>query len=252
MLETVQHGEVWELRMNRPPVNALGAELVAQLLEAVRAAPKQGAQALLLSSARPRIFSAGLDVPSLLKFERAQLSAFLAEFFTLTETLGRSPVPVIAAINGHAPAGGAVLSICCDYRVMAEGEFLIGVNEVAVGLMVPTHIHHALVRLVGAGAAERLVTEGKMIGAAEALRLGLVNELAPPEEVVQRALAQAQRMLALPRQAMLSMRAVARADLHAAFAQAQLDTRSVGDFFYREEAQKTLHALVAKLAAKKS
>lgn len=250
MLDTIRHGEVLELRMNRPPVNALGSELVARLLEAVRGAPREGAQALVLSGG-PRIYSAGLDVPALLKFERAQLYAFLGEFFSLTEALGRSPIPVIAAITGHAPAGGAVLSICCDYRVMAEGAVRIGVNEVEVGLMVPTHILRALERLVGAGAAERLVVEGRMIESAEALRLGLVNELAPAPEVVARALAQAQRMLALPREAMLSMRAVARAELHAAFAQAQLDTRTVGDFFFRESAQKTLQALVAKLAAKK-
>lgn len=250
MLETVRHGEILELRMNRPPVNALGPELVGRLLEAIRTAPREGAQALLLSGSA-RIFSAGLDVPALLKFERPQLDAFLTEFFSLTEGLGRCPIPVIAAITGHAPAGGAVLSVCCDYRVMAEGAIRIGVNEVEVGLMVPTHIFRALVHIVGGANAERLVTEGKMIESAEALRIGLVNELAPADQVVPRALAQAQRMLALPREAMLSMRAVARGSIHAAFAEAQLDTRTVGDFFYRESAQTTLKALVARLGAKK-
>ncbi len=250
MLDTIRHGEVLELRMNRPPVNALGPELVARLLEAVRGAPREGAQALVLSGSS-RIFSAGLDVPALLKFERPELYAFLTEFFSLTEALGRSSIPVIAAITGHAPAGGAVLSVCCDYRVMAEGSFRVGVNEVEVGLMAPTHIFRALVHIVGGAAAERLVTEGKMLDAAEALRVGLVNELAPSDQVVPRALAHAERMLALPREAMLNMRAVARAELHSAFAQAQLDTHTVGDFFYRESAQTTLKALVAKLASKK-
>ncbi len=250
MLESIKHGEVLELRMSRPPVNALGPELVTRLLEAVKAAPQQGGQALILSG-QPRIFSAGLDVPALLKLEQAQLSAFLSEFFTLTATLGRSPIPVIAAITGHSPAGGAVLSVCCDYRVMAEGEFKIGVNEVEVGLLVPTHIYRALELLVGPGSAERLAVEGRMILAAEALRCGLVNELAPLEQVVPRALAQAHKMLALPRQAMLNMRRNARTELHSAFAQAQNDARMLAEIFYGAEAQTTLRALVARLAQKK-
>lgn len=250
MLDAIRHGEVLELRMNRPPVNALGPELVGKLLTTVRNAPREGVQALVLSGS-PRIFSGGLDVAALLKFAPAELYAFLTEFFSLTEALGRCPIPVIAAITGHSPAGGAVLSICCDYRVMTEGSFRIGVNEVEVGLMVPAHIYRALIHIVGGANAERLVVEGKMIDSAEALRIGLVNELAPSDQVVPRALAQAQRMLALPREAMLSMRAVARADIHAAFAQAQLDTRTVGDFFHRESAQQTLKAVMARLSAKK-
>src|SRR5688572_31636158 len=117
------------------------------------------------------MFSAGLDVPSLLALDRAGIVRFWGEFFGLVRAIARSPIPTVAAIGGHSPAGGAVLAIFCDYRVMARGSYRIGLNEVQVGLTVPEIIQAALRRLVGAYRAERLMVAGAMLESEDALRV---------------------------------------------------------------------------------
>lgn len=248
MLESIRHDNVLELKLARPPVNALDPKLVAALREAIAHAPAQGARAIVLSG-QPGLYSAGLDVPALLALDRAGMIAFWGEFIGLVRSIARSPVPIVAAITGHSPAGGAVLSIFCDYRIMARGSFKIGLNEVMVGLTVPEPIQVGLRRLVGHYRAERLMVAGAMVESEEAQRIGFVDELADVADVVPRALAWARQLLALPHEAMSSTRRLARADLHAA-----LDRADVGEDFadawFGEEAQSTLRALVAKLKAK--
>jgi 3,2-trans-enoyl-CoA isomerase len=133
MIVTSNHGTVRELRMNRPPVNALNLELVAALRQAVERAPLDGVRALVVSGA-PGRFSAGLDVPLLLGLDRGGIALLWREFYALLKALARSPIPIAAAITGHAPAGGTVLPLFCDWRVGADGDFKLGLSEVQVGL----------------------------------------------------------------------------------------------------------------------
>jgi enoyl-CoA hydratase/carnithine racemase len=252
MLRTIRHGEIHELRLDRPPVNALDPELIAALRAALAAAPGEGAQALVLSGA-PGIFSAGLDVPRLLALDRAGIRAAWAEFYGLMATLAGSAVPVAAAITGHSPAGGAVLAILCDHRVMAEGEFTIGLNEVQVGIAMPPVIHAVLSRLVGPRQADRLCVGGLMIDPEEALRVGFIDELVPPEQVVAIALHWCRTLLALPRRAMLETRRTARAPL-AALLGAQGDPAEVElmvERWFSAETQATLAAVVERLKKKR-
>jgi Delta3-Delta2-enoyl-CoA isomerase len=251
MLERHSHpDDILELRMARPPVNALNPELLTALREAIEAASATGARGLLLSGS-PGIFSAGLDVPYLLTLDRAALEQAWGCFFAVCSALARSPIPSVAALTGHAPAGGAVLGLFCDYRVMAEGEFRIGLNEVQVGLVVPDCIQHALRRTVGAYRAERLMVAGAMVEAAEAARIGMVDELAAPDAVIARSLAWMQALLALPRSAMLRTRELSRADLIAAIGDpARLRLDEFLDAWFGDETQGVLRALVARLKAK--
>ncbi|MDP2324363.1 MAG: enoyl-CoA hydratase/isomerase family protein, partial [Gammaproteobacteria bacterium] len=136
MLHIQFHDAVAEIRMDRPPANALNREFVERLLAALETARMDGAHAIILTG-RPGMFSGGLDVPELLGLDRRQVEAFWGLFFSLTRQLAGSPVPVIAAISGHAPAGGAVLALQCDWRIGVTGQFRIGLNEVQVGLPVP-------------------------------------------------------------------------------------------------------------------
>ena len=134
MIITTDHGPVRELRLDRPPANALTPELIVELREALTRAPEEGVKAMVLSG-RPGRFSGGLDVPYLLPLDREGMEHLWRELYRLLQTLAASPVPIAAAITGHSPAGGAVLAMFCDYRVMAEGDFLIGLNEVHVGIV---------------------------------------------------------------------------------------------------------------------
>ncbi len=256
MLDRITHDQILELRLARPPVNALSPALVAQLRPAIADAAGQGFRAVVLSG-MPKIFSGGLDIVELIELDRAGMIAFWGDFFGLMAAIARSPIPVVAAITGHSPAGGAVLSIFCDYRVMArspdpEKPFRIGLNEVQVGLMVPEVIQLALRRLVGAHRAERLMVAGAMVDSDEALRIGFVDELVAIDDVVPRAIAWCQQHLALPPLAMSNTRRFARSDL----AELMGDTRrfpaeDFASMWFGEETQAVLRAVIEKLKSKK-
>jgi len=250
MLDLIKHDTIHELRLARPPVNALNPALVHALRTAVEGAPHEGARGIVLSG-REGMFSAGLDVPTLLQLERDHLRVFWNDFFGLCAALARSSIPVVAAVTGHAPAGGAVLAIMCDYRVMADGAFKIGLNETQVGLAVPDCIQAALRRLIGAYRAERLMVAGAMLEASAAKAVGFVDELVATDLVVPRAIAWLSDLLKLPPIAMSETRRLARADLTAVFADPDaLHVEDLLDRWFAPEAQSVLQALVARLKSK--
>ena len=251
MILTVDHGPIRELRLNRPPVNALSAELIAGLRQVILAAPAQGARALILSGS-PGRFSGGLDIPSLMALDRPTMDSVWRDFYGLLGAFAQSPIPIATAITGHAPAGGTVLSIFSDWRVMAQGDFRVGLNEVQVGIQMPPLIMKALRRLVGAREAEHMAVAGVLVTVEEALRIGLVDDVADPEQVVNRALEWCERLLALPPEAMLGTRREARADLCALFTEdTETELREVTAMWWRPETQNTLRALAERLGKKK-
>ena len=251
MLDILPHdGDIHEIRMARAPVNAFDIGLVRALREAIVQAPSNGARGIVLSGAQG-MFSAGVDVPALIQRDRAGVQEFWNEFFALCGAIAASSIPTVAAITGHSPAGGAVVALFCDYRIMAHGPYKIGLNEVQVGLSVPEPIQFALRRIVGNYRAERLVVAGAMVDAEQAHVIGLVDELATVEQVVQRAVMWMTDMLKLPPNAMLRTRAIARADLVAVWGDTSdlLDPGFIDDFF-ADETQGVLRALVARLKSK--
>jgi enoyl-CoA hydratase/carnithine racemase len=250
MLLTFDHGAIREVRLNRPPANALSCELIVALREAVEAAPQKGTRAIVLSGA-PGRFSGGLDVPLLLTCGHAAIAVLWREFYALMKALAGSPIPIAAAITGHAPAGGTVLTLFCDWRVMADGDFKIGLNELQVGLPLPLVMMAALRRLVGARHAEHLAVAGLLISPSKALSVGLVDELAPHEQVIDRALHWCQTLLALPAEAMTATRREARTDLIEYFEQnVEPELQGATASWWAPETQSALNALTAKLGKK--
>jgi len=214
MLEIQEHeGRIRELRLARPPVNALNLDLLRALTAAVTAAQHDAA---LILSGQPGLFTAGLDVRAMLELDRDAVSQVFVELWRVQRAIACSPVPVIFALTGHSPAGGTVLAIHGDYRIMALGEFRLGLNEVQVGLLPGGPIHGAFRRLVG-GHATQLLSRGALVDPANALRVGLVDELCDAAQVAARALEVAREYCALPRDPMLRTRALARKDLHELF-----------------------------------
>jgi enoyl-CoA hydratase/carnithine racemase len=241
------HGVV-EFALARAPVNALNPGLCAQLADGVRGAIAGGASGIVLSGG-PKVFSAGLDVPHLLGLgaDRAALRTAWSGFFDAVRAIGESPVPVAAAIAGHAPAGGCVLALCCDYRVMAEGPFRIGLNETQVGLVAPEGIQHLLRRVVGAYRAERMLVAGEMVDSARAFDIGLVDELVAIDAVGRRALAWVEALLALPRKPMLRTREIARADLVAALQPERIELEHFLDAWMEPDTQAGLRVMLARI-----
>jgi Delta3-Delta2-enoyl-CoA isomerase len=250
MIRTLDHGDVRELRLDRPPANALSPELIAALRAAVETAPGAGARALVLSGS-PGRFSGGLDVPLLIQLDRPAIADVWRSFYRLLRSLASSPIPIAAALTGHAPAGGTVLALFCDARFMAEGDFKLGLNEVQVGIPMPPTIFRAARRLVGPREAERLSVTGQLISGAEAHRIGLVDELVPPDGVVERAVDWCRALLALPPRALAITREAARADLVGLFDETDAELPLLVDRWFSDETQGVLRALAERLKKKK-
>lgn len=248
MINTALQDGIAEIAMDRPPANALNLDLLQRLERAHRQACEDGARVIVLTG-REGMFSAGLDVPELLPQPRRAIESFWHKFFDLNLALATSPVPVIAAVSGHAPAGGAILAIHCDYRIGARGAFRIGLNEVSVGLPVPDCIMLALEHLVGPRVAQRLGMTAQLLSMEEALGCGLLDELAEPGELMEQARAWGRRLASLPPLAMNRTRLLARARLATALHPAA-DARVAADLWFSAETQAGMRALVERLAKK--
>ncbi|MFT5291322.1 MAG: 3,2-trans-enoyl-CoA isomerase [Planctomycetota bacterium] len=247
LIERTEHGPVHELRLNRPPANALNRALIEALLGEVRSAPQRGAKALVISG-RAGMFSGGLDVPELLGQPRAEMHALWKSFFALMEAIATSPAPVAAAITGHAPAGGCVIALFCDQRIMSEGRYRIGLNEVQVGLRMPRPILTAAQHVVGRRQAARMATTAELFTVEEALRIGLIDDAVAIDQVVPSAIAWGEKIAALPPIAMSKTRALARDEFQSTFR--GLDEEQLElflDEWFGDETQGAMGALVKAL-----
>lgn len=251
MLKTIDHGEIGEIRLARLPVNALNLKFVNTLTQSVREAQVEYKAVVL--SGQERVFSAGLDIVELIQTDREGMTHFWRSFFELLETIACSKVPVAAAITGHSPAGGAIISLMCDYRVMSDGKFRIGLNETRVGLIIPWVLHKAMQRVVGAKTTEKMIVAGTLIEPGEALKIGLVDALESTyEATIQNAVQWCRDLLSLPRHAMLGNRAIARAHFKQEFFTNTADSvASFVDTWFLDETQAVMNDLVTQLKSRK-
>lgn len=172
------------LSLDRGRSNAINSEMLSELSRTIRNIENDDSIAGLILTGKDGFFSAGLDLIELYDYDEDQIKAFWLDFLTLVTELASFKKPLIAAITGHSPAGGCVLAICCDYRIMAEGKFIIGLNEVPVGIIVPENIFHLYAFWLGTANASRFLLEGKLMNTAEALQCGLIDEVVNPESIL--------------------------------------------------------------------
>jgi enoyl-CoA hydratase/carnithine racemase len=192
-------GDLAILTLSRGKANPLNCALVEELCGAVAAAAADGSvRGLVLASDRPRFFSSGFDIREVFTYDRDGMAAFFGRFIDLYESLYGFPKPVVAALSGHTFAGGAILAIACDFRIMAEGDFGFALNEINLGLALSPTIRRMLTDAVGVAAAREVLLFGEPLTPARALEIGLVRELAPPDKVLDRAIACARILAAKP------------------------------------------------------
>jgi enoyl-CoA hydratase/carnithine racemase len=245
-VEQIEHGDVRELRMNRPPVNAFTDEFLGQLRAAMERATQEEMKGIVLSGS-PGRFSAGFDLPFLLSLDRTEIAKTWQELYGLLRTIAASPIPIVAAMTGHAIAGGTVIAMFCDRRVMAAGDYKIGLNEVQVGIPLPPIVLGCLKRLVGSRVAEYLAVTGLLLSPQKALEFGLVDELHELDFVVNRAVEWCERVVVLPEAAM-STRHDARGDLVALFENAlQPEQDSFTTSWFSPSTQKHVRVAVERL-----
>jgi len=198
-IQSERDGDLLILTMARGKANALNHVMVSELSNAVgEAARDSSVRGLVLASNRPRFFSSGFDVREVFAYDREGMARFFGGFIDLYEGVYRCPKPVVAALSGHAFAGGAILASACDFRIMAEGDYGFALNEINVGLALSGGMRRMVVHAAGLTGARELLLLGEPISPARALEIGLVKELAPAEEVRGRAITLARFLAAKP------------------------------------------------------
>ncbi|MFL6799337.1 MAG: enoyl-CoA hydratase/isomerase family protein [Xanthobacteraceae bacterium] len=197
MIELCEIDGIALVRMAHRKANAMSLEFCDELIacfEQVRLSP---ARAMVLTG-QGTIFSAGVDLVRVLEGGKAYVRSFLPALNAMFMAAFSHPKPVIAAVNGHAIAGGCVLACACDRRVAARTESRIGVPELLVGVAFPA----VAMEIMRAAAApehfEQLIFDGNTYAPVDALARGLVNEIVEPQELMERAMGTAMTLAKLP------------------------------------------------------
>ena len=189
-------GAVGLVTINRPEaLNALNPQVLADLKAVFEGIDQNAIRCVVVTGAGEKSFVAGADIGSMSVMTKAEGEAFGKmgnDVFRMIETF---PIPVIAAVNGFALGGGNELAMCCDSRICSDNA-MFGQPEVGLGITPGFSGTQRLPRRVGIAKAKELIFSGKVIGAAEAEKIGLVNAVYAPEELIPGAIAMAKSFTA--------------------------------------------------------
>ncbi len=178
------HDSVAVVRLRRGVSNAINLTLVTELRSLLsKAARDRQVHGLVLTSANSKFFSIGFDLPALYELSPQDFKEFYQAYNRLCLDLYSWPKPTLAALPGHAIAGGCILAMCCDGRIIATGRKLTGLNEVKLGVPVPYPADRILREIVGSRNARIIMEGGEFYPPDEALALGLVDRILPAEDL---------------------------------------------------------------------
>jgi len=184
------------IRLNRPKVNALNDQVTEELAAAARAAAADEVRAVVIYGGE-RVFAGGADIKDMAEAGYAEMTARAARLHEAMNLLAGLGKPVVAAITGYALGGGLEVALAADFRVAGESARL-GQPEILLGVIPGAGGTQRLPRLIGPAKAKDLVFSGRMVGAAEALAIGLVDQVVPDADVYQAAVDMVKRYAAGP------------------------------------------------------
>jgi enoyl-CoA hydratase len=196
-LKIEMHGAIATMRMVHGKANTLDSESAQSLIDTLHSLANEPVQAAVLTG-NGTIFSAGVDLLRLQSDGPEYIERFVPLLSKVVLALFEFPKPLVAAINGHAIAGGCVMACAADHRVLVRGAARIGVPELLVGVPFPTAALEMVRFVLPNDRLQRVVYEGRTYSPEEAFALGLVDELADPAELLPLAQARAERLAALP------------------------------------------------------
>ena len=245
MIHVEDRGGVALVRMDDGKANAMQERFLEDFDRAFDSA--EGADAVVVTGAR-RIFSAGLDLPALVELTRPAIESLMEHFHETMKRLFLWPAPVVAAVNGHAIAGGCVLAMQADHRVMAEGQAKIGINEVQIGLPLPIVVIETFRAQLTPATLARSAREGILYSPDEALAAGIVDALAAEASVEERALDVARMLAASGRPAFSAVKALLRRPAADALERARReDAKAWVDVWFSDASRQRVGAVVEKL-----
>lgn len=197
MIRREDRDDVVVLTIDHGKANAIDTDLFDGLNDHLDALETSDARAVVLTG-KGSAFSAGVDLFKVLDGGADYLETFLPALSNGVRRLFSLPKPVVAAVNGHAVAGGCILAAACDYRVMAEGRGKIGVTELLVGVPFPVVAMEVLRFHLPSARAQRLIYDGRLSGPEEAREVGWVDEVVEADAVLERAVAVASKWAGIP------------------------------------------------------
>ncbi|CAK4703479.1 hypothetical protein LEN26_019674 [Aphanomyces euteiches] len=254
-LVTVERREGYAVvRMNRAPVNSLNLEMFKALEKTVADLEKDKAiKGLILASTNPKVFSAGLDIMEMYQPKTHRLREFWAAFQEFYLRFYTTPLATVAAIEGHAPAGGCFLAMCCDARVMATGKPVIGLNETKLGIVAPFWMKDVMQNTIGHRETEKMLGLGLQVDALTAKKIGLVDEAVEVEQVFPLAEKMLQEWLAIPGHARKATKHLMRNETAERLRRdLKGDTDHFVDFAETDRVQNALGAYIAALKKPKA
>ena len=261
-------GSIKLLKFNFKPVNAMTTELMQELLTDLEEIRHSQTSGLLLASALPKVFSAGLDLKTLVAHPEFHLNgdgmkdsiarkiayknhikSYMKLFSDCVYSLLTLPQPTVALIKGHAPAGGTVLSLACDARLGSSSGFSMGLNEVQVGMAPPMWVHRLMLNAVGPRQSQISMQKGPIYSKEECLKLGLVDQIESDDKLEESGVKIIEDYLKLPPVARIDAKHKSIYNVTSQFTEQALD--AVVDSISSPEFQVTVKGIMEKLAAKK-
>lgn len=186
-LEPLQGNSIWTLTLNRPEaLNALNTNLLNEMADALRQISEmsfEDVKALIITGSGEKSFVAGADIKEMINMNEDQAAQFARRGQSIFHEINLLKIPVIAAVNGFALGGGLELALACDFIVASENA-KFALPEVSLGLIPGFGGTVRLTRAVGVLKARELIFSGETIDAVEALRIGLVSQVVPREELI--------------------------------------------------------------------
>jgi Delta3-Delta2-enoyl-CoA isomerase len=176
------------VRIERGKVNALNGSVISELHDVFRGLETDESVRSVILTGTGRFFSFGFDIPEFLSYSKGEFEQYLDAFTGFYRYLFGFPKPVVAALNGHTVAGGCMMAIACDHRLMVDGKAKIALNEIGFGSSVFAGSTAILVYCIGSKKAQDVLYSGRMYSAREALQIGLLDEAVQEELLAARAL----------------------------------------------------------------
>lgn len=202
LIKIDKQDEIALVKLSHGVTNAINLDLILELAKDLDELNNDSnINGVVLTGMNEKFFAIGFDLPELFDYDIGKMRLFYQTFNRLSLDIYTFPKPVIAALNGHAIAGGCILAICCDYRFIAEGKKLMGLNEIKLGIPVPYPADCILRQLVGARNAQEICYTGEFYGPEGLLRMGLVDQVISAEELIKKAIEKAKSLGEMPKDA---------------------------------------------------
>ena len=251
MIKVSTQNQIQILELSRPKVNAIDESLIQALNDELNKIEKDDSIKGIILTGQDGIFSAGLDIVSLYQKDKEYMKSFWRLFSNLLLRIYCYPKLIFTAISGHSPAGGTVISIMTDYRIMSKGNYVIGLNEVAVGLSMPIGIGRVFQSLLGERVAEKMTLTGKLVNPDTAQGIGLVDEVVDSENLLKHSIETMNEWLKLPFNKQIDSKLSLRKEVIDLMKNTiEKENDNFINAWFSDECRMTMESIIKKLAKK--